>query len=122
MNGDGFRRLDAAGVTLSVGLGADEAAEIMSGFLHRTRTGHPLVVPMDGARTEIPQRCDGYLSTQGDGLWLQLRTKQGQERWRLSGDMPELLALLGEWGLTMVAVPEDAVRDTDRAIRPDGRS
>ncbi len=107
VNGGGFRRLDAAGVRLSVGLGADAAAKIMAGFLHRTRTGQPLVLTMENARTEIPRSCDGSLCTQGDGLWLQLRTKQGQERRRLSGDMPELLALLGEWGLTTVAVPED---------------
>jgi diaminohydroxyphosphoribosylaminopyrimidine deaminase/5-amino-6-(5-phosphoribosylamino)uracil reductase len=52
-SGRGLERLRAAGVAVETGLLADEAAVLSEGFLHRERTGRPLVAESaDGAGFE----------------------------------------------------------------------
>lgn len=51
--GQGLARLRAAGIVVETGLMADEAAVLSAGFLHRARTGRPLVgESVDGAGYE----------------------------------------------------------------------
>jgi diaminohydroxyphosphoribosylaminopyrimidine deaminase/5-amino-6-(5-phosphoribosylamino)uracil reductase len=42
--GTGFDRLRAAGIAVTVGVGADQAARDLAPYLHHRRTGRPLVV------------------------------------------------------------------------------
>jgi diaminohydroxyphosphoribosylaminopyrimidine deaminase/5-amino-6-(5-phosphoribosylamino)uracil reductase len=54
VNGKGFAKLEAAGIKVSVGPGAAEAARAMAGFLTRQRLGRPhvtlkLALSLDGA-------------------------------------------------------------------------
>lgn len=43
VDGKGFARLRAAGIAVDIGLGAQDAREIMAGFLHQVRTGAPML-------------------------------------------------------------------------------
>jgi diaminohydroxyphosphoribosylaminopyrimidine deaminase/5-amino-6-(5-phosphoribosylamino)uracil reductase len=47
-SGGGLERLKDAGVQVEIGLLADEAEALSAGFLHRLRTGRPLVEAADG--------------------------------------------------------------------------
>ncbi len=53
--GQSLVRLQAAGIATTVGVMADEAAEVMAGFFHKLRTGQPLVVEsLDGQGCDAP--------------------------------------------------------------------
>jgi len=64
--GRGFDRLRAAGVTVEVGLGAEEAARSLAAYLTHRRTGRPLVVlklaaSLDG-RTAAPDGSSRWIT------------------------------------------------------------
>jgi len=106
VDGGGFARLRAAGIKVTVGEGAADAAAIMSGFLHRTRTGEPELILTERAGA-VPEGADALLET-----------RSGRHRLRLQGSrrMPDmacdlgpdgLLRRLGGLGLTSVALWRD---------------
>jgi len=101
VNGGGFARLRAAGVDVSVGEGATEAARILSGFLHRVRTGRPEVMSCDPASDSLPDGADARLTLYEAGAQVELRSG---EVLRLSGAGEDLLDRLGSLGLTTLAL------------------
>ncbi len=67
--GAGIARLRAAGVTVEVGLCADEAAELNAGFLLRVRSGRPLVA------LKLATTLDGRIATAtGESQWITGKT------------------------------------------------
>jgi diaminohydroxyphosphoribosylaminopyrimidine deaminase/5-amino-6-(5-phosphoribosylamino)uracil reductase len=65
VNGQGHAKLKAAGITVEVGEGAKEAAEINAGFLLRVREGRPLF------HLKIASSLDGHTATaSGESKWI----------------------------------------------------
>jgi diaminohydroxyphosphoribosylaminopyrimidine deaminase/5-amino-6-(5-phosphoribosylamino)uracil reductase len=65
VKGQGHARLKAAGITMEVGDGAAEAAEINAGFLLRIREGRPLF------HLKIASSLDGRIATaSGESKWI----------------------------------------------------
>lgn len=65
VNGGGATALRAAGVAVTVGEGAEEAAEVLEGYLHRTRTGLPFAV------AKFAMSLDGKIATAtGESRWV----------------------------------------------------
>ncbi|MBL3596090.1 hypothetical protein JMM63_10995 [Rhodovulum sulfidophilum] len=114
VNGGGFARLKDAGIMLSVGLCAREAALVMSGFRHRVRTGQPELCILAGPAYAIPDGVDSLLVTVDGRVAVRTRTQQDltvpDSDYPITGD---LLTVLGGMGLTSVAVP---ARDPIAAI------
>jgi diaminohydroxyphosphoribosylaminopyrimidine deaminase/5-amino-6-(5-phosphoribosylamino)uracil reductase len=64
-DGDGFARLQAAGIAVAVGLGAEAAARSMAGFLTRIRLGRPFVT------LKLALSIDGMIATAaGESKWI----------------------------------------------------
>jgi len=57
VKGQGHARLKAAGITVEVGEGAAQAAEINAGFLLRVKDGRPLFI------SRLPARSTGAFAT-----------------------------------------------------------
>lgn len=114
VNGGGFARLEDAGITLSVGLCAQEAAQIMSGFLHRIKTGRPELCILADPPDVIPDGVDALLVTVDGKVSVQTRTQRDlkipDRAYPITGN---LLTVLGKMGLTSLAVP---ARDPIAAI------
>lgn len=106
VNGGGFRRLREAGIGVTVGEGATEAAAIMSGFLHRTLTGEPELLLTEQAAV-VPEGVDALLETRG--RWHRLRLRDPGRAPGLDCDLHAdgLLRHLGSLGLTSVALWRD---------------
>lgn len=113
VNGGGLARLRAAGVDVSVGAGAAEAARVMSGFLHRIRTGRPEVMSCDPASDVLPDGADARLTLCEAGAQVELRSG---EVLRLSGAGEDLLDQLGTLGLTTVALHPARASVSTRAV------
>jgi diaminohydroxyphosphoribosylaminopyrimidine deaminase/5-amino-6-(5-phosphoribosylamino)uracil reductase len=65
VNGQGHARLRSAGITVEVGVGAGEAAEINAGFLLQMREGRPLF------HLKTATSLDGRIATaSGDSKWI----------------------------------------------------
>ena len=65
VNGQGHARLREAGITVEVGEGAPEAAEINAGFLMRLRAGRPLF------HLKLASSLDGRIATaSGESKWI----------------------------------------------------
>lgn len=65
VDGAGHRALEAAGIRIEVGDGAEEAAEVLAGYLKHRRTGLPLVV------VKFAASIDGRIaSASGDSRWV----------------------------------------------------
>jgi diaminohydroxyphosphoribosylaminopyrimidine deaminase/5-amino-6-(5-phosphoribosylamino)uracil reductase len=65
VDGRGFEQLRAAGIEVEVGLCADEAAEIVAGFIHHIQTGRPL------ATAKFAMTLDGRIATStGHSRWI----------------------------------------------------
>lgn len=107
VDGGGFARLRAAGIDVTVGEGATDAAAIMSGFLHRSRTGEPELILAERSGV-IPEGADALLETRGGGRGLRLRDpgRLAELACDLSPD-GALLRRLGGLGLTSVALWRD---------------
>ncbi len=102
VNGGGFRRLRAAGITVDIGIGAAQAAAIMSGFVHRTQTGRPEQIVLDDLAQSVPEGADALIVSRRGQPALVLRSghSAGPD---LTLDAP-LLTQLGAFGLTSVAI------------------
>src|SRR3546814_20052559 len=65
VSGAGIDRLRAAGIAVSLGAGAAEAAEINAGFLTRINEGRPLVT------LKLATTLDGRIATHtGESRWI----------------------------------------------------
>lgn len=108
VNGGGFARLRAAGVDVEIGLGAEAARTLMSGFFHHVETGTPEVVVLERAPVAIPAGIDAIIRSDRDCAYLVTRNETKGERIRLAEPPGHgLPARLGEMGLTSVAVAAD---------------
>jgi len=64
-DGDGFARFGAAGIAVDVGVGAEEAARSMAGFLTRIRLGRPFVT------LKLAMSIDSMIATaSGESKWI----------------------------------------------------
>ncbi|WP_136440980.1 bifunctional diaminohydroxyphosphoribosylaminopyrimidine deaminase/5-amino-6-(5-phosphoribosylamino)uracil reductase RibD [Pacificoceanicola onchidii] len=121
VNGGGFAALKQAGIAVSLGLCADQAKRIMSGFLHRVRTGLPELVALSKAVTEIPTGLDALLTSTDQGARLAMRSGKIDLP---PQPMPQLLRRMGDIGLTSVAIPKSdplwrqmpALRETRKRV------
>lgn len=65
VSGEGGARLEAAGIAVTFGIGAEAATEINAGFLTRIREGRPL------ATLKIASSLDGRIATRtGESRWI----------------------------------------------------
>lgn len=101
VNGGGLARLRAAGIGVTVGVAAAEAAAIMSGFLHRIRTGRPELCVSSEVVRGIPDGMDAVMSWRRAGCEVKLRSG---EIIPMQGAPNAILERLGARGLTRVAV------------------
>ena len=103
--GAGRAHLEAAGIAVEVGDGAEEAARLLEGYLHHRRTGRPLVI------AKFAASLDGRIAA-----------SSGDSRW-VSG--PETLAWAHEQrpGLDAIVVGSNTVLvdDPQLTARPSGR-
>ncbi|WP_093014349.1 bifunctional diaminohydroxyphosphoribosylaminopyrimidine deaminase/5-amino-6-(5-phosphoribosylamino)uracil reductase RibD [Roseivivax halotolerans] len=105
VNGGGFERLRAAGVDVEVGLCADEAARVLSGFFHRVRHGVPDVVVVERTLDRIPTCADALLVSSTGGMRLATRRSGTMVITPVPEDRTDaVLIWMGELGLTTVAV------------------
>lgn len=103
VNGGGFQKLKKGGVTVTVGVCASDAERLMSGFFHRIRRGAPEVIVVDTEITAPPTGVDALIVWSQHGPRLIARPGEID----VSGvDTHHLLARMGEFGLTSVAVSE----------------
>lgn len=111
VNGGGFAQLRAAGITVEVGEGAEEAQRIMAGFLYRVQTGRPHITLLDQPMQTVPEGEDALLLTRDGQPVLILPTGQnvaGSEYLpTLEGRETDVLLSLGVLGLTSIAVHAD---------------
>jgi diaminohydroxyphosphoribosylaminopyrimidine deaminase/5-amino-6-(5-phosphoribosylamino)uracil reductase len=111
VDGEGFRRLQQAGVRVSVGLGADEAMSILEGFRKRIRSGRPLVTISGSALDAFGMATppfDGVLMTNSGGAF-EIVTRPGVKSPDISGidrhaDVSAVMQELGRIGLTSVVI------------------
>lgn len=105
VNGGGFARLRHAGVDVAVGLCADEAERLMSGFFHRVHTGEPELSVMDQVLTAVPVGLDALILSTHEGVCLFTRCEETCTSIDITR-IPDhrLLADLGDMGLTSIAV------------------
>lgn len=103
VNGVGFRRLRAAEFAVPVGEGETEARAVMSGFLHRTRTGEPERILSDSAMKEVPEGVDALLESRHGMRALRLHSLQQSPGEAIDVGRYGLLRRLGSIGLTSVA-------------------
>jgi diaminohydroxyphosphoribosylaminopyrimidine deaminase/5-amino-6-(5-phosphoribosylamino)uracil reductase len=82
VSGQGIERLRDAGISVEVGLGADEGARLLEPYLHHRRTGRPYVVvklaaTLDG-RTAAPDGTSRWITSADARLRVhQLRAESG---------------------------------------------
>ncbi|MEM7693165.1 MAG: bifunctional diaminohydroxyphosphoribosylaminopyrimidine deaminase/5-amino-6-(5-phosphoribosylamino)uracil reductase RibD [Pseudomonadota bacterium] len=101
VNGGGFHRLSAAGVVVDVGVLAEEAEDLMSGFFHRVRHGIPELFVTDDAPSAIPPGVDAMIVPSPTGPRVHARPGEID----IGGIAPDgILATLGDLGVTSVAV------------------
>ncbi len=65
VSGSGHRLLEEAGITVEAGDGAEEASELLEGYLHHRRTGRPFVI------VKYAASIDGRIAAaSGDSRWV----------------------------------------------------
>lgn len=104
VNGGGFAKLRKASVDVLVGLGADAAEQLMSGFFHRVRYGVPELIVINHPLEEIPAGVDALIVSSQRGPRLLARSGAID----ISGvPAHQLRQQMGALGLTSVAVSND---------------
>jgi len=109
VNGDGLRRLEAAGITVDIGLLAPEAEELNAGFLMRMRANRPwmrvkIATSLDG-RTALPNGKSHWISSP--------ESRQDVQSWRARSS-----AILTGVGTVLADDPEMTVRIKDAPRHP----
>ena len=65
VSGQGFKRMEAAGIEVAVGTGSDTAARLNAGFIRRIEIGRPLVT------LKLATSLDGRIATRGgESQWI----------------------------------------------------
>ena len=108
VNGGGFRVLRNAGVDLTIGPGAADAASVMSGFFWRMRHRKPEVTVVSEVLDAAPHGLDALmLTSRGSFRVLTHRGEVTKDIQTRQTPSPCLLARMGAFGLTSVAVHRD---------------
>lgn len=115
VNGGGIDRLRTAGVAVSLGEGAADAAMIMSGFLHRIATGVPEVVVMPTMPEAVPPDVDALVWSSTAGPRLRFRSGEVVDMLQQHEDA---LLWIGDMGLTRIAVAQSDPLSTKLAFKP----
>lgn len=101
VDGRGFAKLRENGVEVRVGVCAEEAARVMSGFLHRVRYGAPELVLLPERHATPPDGADALIFSSGSDVCVVSRSGTID----VNGvDAEDLLRRLGEIGLTSAAI------------------
>lgn len=103
VNGGGFEELRRAGIDVTIGVGAEPAKTLMSGFFHRIRTGTPEVMASTVGPGLIPDGVDGVLVSRKKAVVLTTRSGTIESELR---NPHHLLEWMGDLGLTTVAIPK----------------
>jgi diaminohydroxyphosphoribosylaminopyrimidine deaminase/5-amino-6-(5-phosphoribosylamino)uracil reductase len=65
VNGAGMAKLEAAGIDVELGVGEEEASEVVAGYVRRIQTGRPLVA------LKLAASLDGRIAThRGEAKWI----------------------------------------------------
>jgi len=109
VNGNGFQRLQKAGIEVQSGLMATEAEDINPGFLKRMRLGRPWV------RIKLAQSMDGHVAlANGSSQWISgSESRADVQNWRARSD-----AILTGIGTVLADDPSLNVRNDKSAIQP----
>ena len=104
VNGGGAAELRAAGVAVTLGECAEEAAEVLEGYLHRTRTGLPFAV------AKFAMSLDGKIATAtGESRWV-----SGEEGRRRAHELRRTCdAIMAGAGTVVIDDPQLTARDAD---------
>lgn len=108
-SGDGRKRLEEAGITVEVGLLAEEAAWVMHGFLKQIERGLPHLV------LKYAMTLDGKIATaNGDSQWISCTdSRQRVQQMRADSD-----AILVGSSTAVRDNPQLNVRDIPNALQP----
>ena len=106
INGKGAAELREAGVAVTLGMCEDEAAEALEGYLHRIRTGLPLVM------AKFAMSLDGKIATAtGESRWVSGEiARRHAHALRGASD-----AIMAGAGTVTIDDPQLTARDTDGA-------
>lgn len=106
VSGDGFKRLQRAGIEVQSGLLAVQAEELNAGFLMRMRHGRPWV------RIKLAQSMDGHIAlSDGSSQWISgPEARADVQHWRARSD-----AILTGVGTVLADDPSLNVRISERA-------
>ena len=109
VNGNGFQRLQKAGIEVQSGLMAAEAEDINPGFLKRMRQGRPWV------RIKLAQSMDGHVAlANGSSQWISgSESRADVQNWRARSD-----AILTGIGTVLADDPSLNVRNGKSASQP----
>ena len=109
VRGSGFEQLRQAGVTVQVGLMAEQAEGLNSGFLMRMREGRPWV------RVKLAQSTDGHTAlASGASTWISGEDARADvQRWRAKAD-----AIMTGVGTALADNPSLNVRIDDADRQP----
>jgi len=109
VNGNGFQRLQKAGIEVQSGLMAAEAENINPGFLKRMRQGRPWV------RIKLAQSMDGHVAlANGSSQWISgSESRADVQNWRARSD-----AILTGIGTVLADDPSLNVRNGKSASQP----
>ena len=103
--GEGFARLRAAGVDVTIGLGAEQAARDLAPYLHHRRTGRPYVV------AKVASSVDGRAAAaDGTSQWLTSEAARADAH-ELRADSQAVM--IGS-GTALADLPSLTVRDVAR--------
>ena len=106
VNGNGVAELRAAGVRVTTGMCAEESAEGLEGYLHRTRTGMPFAV------AKFAMSLDGKIATStGESRWV-----SGEAGRRRAHELRRTCdAIMAGAGTVVIDNPQLTARDADGA-------
>ena len=109
VNGNGFQRLQKAGIEVQSGLMATEAKDINAGFLKRMRRGRPWV------RIKLAQSMDGHIAlANGSSQWISgSESRADVQNWRARSD-----AILTGIGTVLADDPSLNVRNGESVNQP----
>ena len=109
VNGNGFQRLQEAGIEVHSGLMATQAEDLNCGFLKRMRDGRPWV------RIKLAQSMDGHIALEnGSSQWISgPESRADVQHWRARSD-----AILTGIGTVLADDPSLNVRKSGVARQP----
>ena len=114
VSGAGITLLREAGILVEVGLGQDQASELIAGFSKHLRSGHPWTI------YKAAMTLDGYTATAvGDSRWIsceESRLRVHCLRNRVEAIMVGIETVLQDDPLLNVRLPSEQIRDPLRVV------